>query len=352
MVGPRRGRGLIDVGIVGGTGYTAAELMRLLAGHPAVRLRTVTARAEAGTAVADHFPHLRGRIELSFSAPSHEVLASCRVVFFATPNGTAMTLIPALLDAGVLVVDLSADFRLRDPAVYERWYGMPHACPDLLAEATYGLPELNRQATRGARLVANPGCYPTAVLLGLIPLVESGAVRADGLIADCQSGVSGAGRRPALGSLMAEASDSLRAYGVPGHRHLPEILQALQGCSAERVDLVFVPHLVPMIRGIHATLHAEATGGELDLQGLYAERYRGEPFVDLMPVGAHPETRSVRGANLCRLAVHRPGGGRRVVILSVIDNLVKGAAGQAVQNMNLMLGLDETLGLTQIAVLP
>ena len=347
-----RGRGVLDVGIVGGTGYTAAELVRLLAGHPGVRLRVVTARAEVGTAVAEVFPHLRGRVDLVFSPPTSEDLAGCRVVFFATPNGTAMTLVPALLEAGVRVVDLSADFRLRDPAVFERFYGMPHACPDLLPRAVYGLPERNREAIREAHLIANPGCYPTAVLLGLIPLVESGSVRADGLIADCKSGVSGAGRKAALGSLMAEASDSLRAYGVPGHRHLPEIMQALEEYAADRVDLVFVPHLIPMIRGLHATLYAELQDAVPDLQGLYAERYRGEPFVDVMPSGAHPETRSVRGANVCRIAVHRVGGGRRVVVLSVIDNLVKGAAGQAIQNMNLMLGLEETLGLTHIALLP
>ncbi len=343
---------MIDVGIVGGTGYTGAELMRLLAGHPEVRLRVVTARAEAGIAVAEVFPHLRGRLDLRFSPPTLEVLAECRLLFFATPNGTAMTLVPTLLDAGARVVDLSADFRLRDAASFERWYGMPHACPELLREAVYGLPEVNRTAIRQARLIANPGCYPTAVLLGLIPLVESGAVRGDTLVADCKSGVSGAGRKAALSNLMAETSDSLRAYGVPGHRHLPEIVQALQERAHEPVDVVFVPHLTPMIRGIHATLYGELEDGAPDLQALYAGRYRGEPCVDVMPEGAHPETRSVRGANLCRLAVHRVAGGRRAVVLSVIDNLVKGAAGQAIQNMNLMLGLNETLGLAHIALAP
>jgi N-acetyl-gamma-glutamyl-phosphate reductase len=343
---------VIDIGIVGGTGYTAAELLRLLTLHPAVRVRVVTARAEAGTAVADLFPQLRGRIDLRFSPPIPELLAECRLVFFATPNGTAMTWVPTLLEAGVRVVDLSADFRLRDPATFERCYGMTHACPALLEEAVYGLPELNREAVRGARLIANPGCYPTAVALGLIPLLACGAVREDSLIADCKSGVSGAGRKARIGALLAEAADSLKAYGVAGHRHLPEIVQTLRGLGAGQAELCFVPHLAPMIRGIHATLYAELSDEAPELQGLYAEHYRGEPFVDLMPPGAHPETRSVRGANVCRLAVHRVGGGRRAVVLSVIDNLVKGAAGQAIQNMNLMLGLDETLGLTQVALSP
>ena len=344
--------GRIKAGIVGATGYTGCELLRLLAAHPSVVVRSVTSRKEAGRSVAELFPNLRGHLELAFTEPRIEHLAQCDVVFFATPNGTAMTLVPELLENGVRVVDLSADFRLKDPAVWERWYGMPHACPDLLEEAVYGLPEIHRQAIAGARLVANPGCYPTAVQLGFLPLLEAGVVDPKSLIADAKSGVSGAGRKAALSLAYSELEGSFKAYGVAGHRHLPEISQGLDRYSAEPVRLTFVPHLLPMVRGIHATLYADLRDEKVDLQGLFESRYAGEPFVDVLPSGSHPETRSVRGINVCRLAVFRPEGGPRVVVLSVIDNLVKGAAGQAVQNMNLMFGLAETAALDGIAALP
>lgn len=343
---------MIKVGVVGGTGYTGMELLRLLVTHPEARLAVITSRADVGMRVSDMFPNLRGHVDLAFSSPENKELSACDVVFFATPNGTSMTMAPTLLAAGVGIVDLAADFRLKDPGSWELWYRMPHACPELLEEAVYGLPEMNRSAIKTARLVANPGCYPTAVLLGFLPLVESKVVKLDRLIADTKSGLSGAGRKAELATLYCEASDSLKAYGVPGHRHLPEIVQGLKQIGGDSVDLVFVPHLTPMLRGIHATLYADSCPGDVDLQALYAERYVHEPFVDIMPAGSHPDTRSVRGANVCRIAVHRPGSADRVVVLSVIDNLVKGAAGQAVQNMNLMFGLEETLGLRGIAVLP
>ncbi len=343
---------MIRVGIVGGTGYTGVELLRLLAAHSAVELAVITSRAAAGVRVDALFPNLRGAVDLAFSAPDAVALRACEVVFFATPNGTAMTMVPELVAAGVRVVDLAADFRLTDPAEWARWYGMPHACPDLLAEAVYGLPEVNRETIRTARIVANPGCYPTAVQLGFLPLVEQGLIDATRLSADAKSGTSGAGRKAEVGTLLAEAGDSLKAYAVPGHRHSPEIRQGLAAVAGEPVDLTFVPHLTPMIRGIHATLYAELRVADVDLQAIYENRYRDEPCVDVLPAGAHPETRSVRGSNLCRIAVHRPQGARTVVILSVIDNLVNGAAGQAVQNLNLMFGWPETLGLQQIALLP
>jgi N-acetyl-gamma-glutamyl-phosphate reductase len=342
----------IKVGVVGGTGYTGVELLRLLVAHPHAELAVITSRSEAGRPVADLFPNLRGHTTLSFTAPDAGGLEGCDVVFFATPNGTAMTLVPDLLAAGVRVVDLAADFRLRDVAAWEQWYGMPHACPDLLAEAVYGLPEVNRDAIARARLVANPGCYPTAVQLGFLPLIEAGLVDVASLIADAKSGVSGAGRKAATGSLLCEASENFKAYAVPGHRHLPEIRQGLERAAGGPVGLTFVPHLTPMIRGIHATLYARLAATAQDLQGLYETRYRDETFVDVMPAGSHPETRSVRGANHCRIAVHRPQQGDTVVILSVIDNLVKGAAGQAIQNMNVMFGLAEATGLADIALLP
>lgn len=342
---------MIRVGIVGGTGYTGVELLRLLAQHPEVELTAITSRAEAGGAVADMFPSLRGRVSLCFSDPAAAPLKECQVVFFATPNGVAMQQARSLLDVGVRVVDLAADFRIKDIALWEKWYGMTHAAPDLVAEAVYGLPELNRQQIKGARLIANPGCYPTAVQLGFLPLIEAGCVDTDHLIADAKSGVSGAGRKAETHLLFAEASDNFKAYGVAGHRHLPEIRQGLSGIAGSSVGLTFVPHLTPIIRGIHATLYARITREE-DFQSLYEKRFAAEHFVDVLPAKSHPDTRSVRAANTCRLAVHRPQGGKMLVILSVIDNLVKGAAGQAVQNMNLMFGFDECLGLSQVPVLP
>lgn len=342
---------MVKVGIVGGTGYTGVELLRLLAGHPGVEVAVITSRAEAGRPVADIYPNLRGHFDIAFSEPDLATLSACDLVFFATPNGTAMKLVPELLERGCRVVDLAADFRLRDIPLWEQWYGMSHSCPELVAEAVYGLPETNREAIRSARLVANPGCYPTAATLGFLPLVESGLVRFSGLVADCKSGVSGAGRGGNVGMLMGEVGESFKAYGAAGHRHMPEIRQNLSQLAGQAVDLTFVPHLLPMIRGIHATLYATLTG-EADLQALYETRFRDEPFVDVLPAGSHPETRSVRGVNQCRIAVHRPQGGDTVVVLSVIDNLVKGAAGQAIQNMNIMLGLEESLGLQAVALLP
>jgi len=344
-------RKTIKIGIVGGTGYTGVELLRLLVQHPASELRVITSRQEAGMAVAGMFPNLRGRVTLRFSEPSVEALTACDVVFFATPNGVAMEQARALYGAGVRLIDIAADFRIKDVALWEKWYGMKHACPELVAEAVYGLPEVNRDRITTARLVANPGCYPTSVQLGFLPLLEAGVVDLDHLIADAKSGVSGAGRKAEVHTLLAEASDSFKAYGVDGHRHHPEIAQGLALAAGKPVKLTFVPHLAPMIRGIHATLYARLTA-KTELQGLYESRYAKEPFVDVMPAGAHPDTRSVRGANVCRIAVHQPQGGDIVVVLSVIDNLVKGAAGQAVQNMNVMFGLPEATGLEQVALLP
>jgi N-acetyl-gamma-glutamyl-phosphate reductase len=342
---------MVKVGIVGGTGYTGVELLRILARHPGARLTAITSRKEAGMRVADFFPSLRGSIELSFSDPSAVDLTHCDVVFFATPHGVAMEQAPRLVEAGVRVLDLAADFRLKDLKTWQKWYGTPHTCPALVEEAVYGLPEMNRERIRRARVVGVPGCYPTAVQLGFLPLVEAGVVDTDHLVADAKSGVSGAGRKPEVHILFAEAADNFKAYGVSGHRHLPEILQGLGQAAGRPVGVTFMPHLTPMIRGIFATLYARLTR-EVDAQALYERRFQDEPFVDVLPAGSQPETRSVRGANVCRLAVHRPGGGDTVVVLAVIDNLVKGASGQAVQNMNIMFGLPEGQGLDTLALLP
>ena len=349
---------MIKVGIVGGTGYTGIELLRLLAQHPQAELTAITSRQEAGKAVSALYPSLRGRVSLAFIHPEKAPLTKCDVVFFATPNCVAMNEARALIDAGVRIVDISADFRIKDIAEWERWYKVKHTAPELVAEAVYGLCEVNREKIRGARLVANPGCYPTAVQLGLLPLVEAGAVDLDHLIADAKSGVSGAGRKLEQNLMYSEASDNFAAYGVGGHRHWPEIRQGLAQAAGREVGLVFVPHLTPMIRGIHATLYARVVK-EMDFQALYEKRYAKEPFVDVMPAGSHPDTRSTRAANVCRIAVHRPrergaqaGGGDTLAVLSVIDNLMKGASGQAVQNMNLMFGLPEAAGLGQLPIVP
>lgn len=344
---------MIKVGIVGGTGYTGVELLRLLAQHPEVDVDVITSRSEAGIGVAELYPNLRGHYDrLAFSEPDPARLGECDAVFFATPHGVAHALAGELLERGTRVIDLSADFRLADADEWAKWYGQPHGAPELLDEAVYGLPEVNREAIRNARLIAVPGCYPTAVQLGLLPLLENRLVDLEHIVADCKSGVTGAGRGAKVPSLLAEAGESMKAYGASGHRHLPEIRQGLVRAANAAVGLTFVPHLTPMIRGIHATLYTRLTGDVDDLQALFERRFADAPAVDVMPAGSHPETRSVKGANLCRLAVHRPGDGDTVVVLSVIDNLVKGASGQAIQNLNLMFGFDEMAGMQAPALLP
>jgi len=345
---------MLAVAVVGGTGYTGVELLRLLVTHPQVDLKYVTSRSQSGHKVADMFPNLRGFTDLCFSEPAVEMLAECDVVFFATPNGTAMKMVPELLEKGVRVIDLAADFRLQDVNLWKHWYGMDHACVDVLAEAVYGLPEINRSLIKSARVVANPGCYPTAVTLGFLPLIEAGLIDDQHLIADAKSGVSGAGRGASVAALQAESAENFKAYAVNGHRHLPEIKQTLAGLASHQVGLTFVPQLVPMIRGIEASLYATLKSDidVEDLLKLYIDRYANEAFVDVLPEGTMPETRTVKGANVCRIAVFIPQQGDTVVVSSVIDNLVKGAAGQAIQNMNIMFELDEVLGLNQVALLP
>src|SRR5216683_6782184 len=342
---------MITIGIVGETGYTGIELLRILAQHPQAELAAITSRKEAGIKVTELFPSLRGAVALAFSDPSKADLGRCNVVFFATPNTVAMGEARALVEAGVRVVDLSADFRIRKVTEWEKWYKVKHAAPELLAQAVYGLPEAHRAQIKDARLVANPGCYPTAVQLGLLPLVEAGAVDLDHLIAEAKSGVSGAGKKSEEHLLFSEASDNFKAYGMSGHRHWPEIRQELDAAAGRSVGLTFVPHLVPMIRGIHATLYARITA-DIEFQKLYEDRYRSEPFVDVLPNASEPDTRSVRATNTCRLSIHRPHGGDMLVVLSVVDKLVKNASGQAVQNMNIMFGFEETMGLAHLAVVP
>jgi N-acetyl-gamma-glutamyl-phosphate reductase len=342
---------MVKVGIVGGTGYTGVELMRMLSRHDGVRLHMITSRKEAGMQVGELYESLRGAVDLRFTDTATADLTSCDVVFFATPHGVAMADAPRLLAAGVKIIDLAADFRLQDTAVFEQWYKMPHSCVDVLRESVYGLPEVHRAAIKKARVVGNPGCYPTTMILGYKPLIEAGAIDLNNLIADCKSGVSGAGRKAEMGLIFSETSDNFKAYGVSGHRHWPETEAQLNLLAKTKVDLQFSPHLVPMIRGMHSTLYATLTR-DIDVQACFEAAYRDEPFVDVMPFGSHPETRSSRGSNMLRIGVHQPRGGKRVVILVSQDNLVKGAAGQAVQCMNLMFGLPETAGLTTVPLMP
>jgi N-acetyl-gamma-glutamyl-phosphate reductase len=343
---------MVKIGIVGGTGYTGVELLRLLALHEEADVVLITSRAECGRRVDDLFANLRGHYELAFSNPDVKALAACDIVFFATPHNVAMNMVPELLAAGTRVIDLSADYRIRDAQLWSQWYGEPHASPELLSSAVYGLPEINRSQIADAQLIACPGCYPTSVQLGFIPLLASGLVDPSRLIASSASGVSGAGRQAKIDNLLSEVSDSFKAYAVAGHRHLPEIEQGLSEVAGTAVDLTFVPHLLPIIRGIHSTLFAQLLNPAEDLQALYESFYADEPFVDVLPAGTCPQTRTVKGSNRCQISIERPQNRDTVVVMVVEDNLVKGASGQAIQNMNIMLGLPETMGLANVGLLP
>ena len=344
----------LKIGIVGGTGYTGVELLRLLAAHPNAEIVAVTSRGEAGLPVAEMFPSLRGYVDVAFSDPATVDLSQCDVVFFATPHGVAMSQAEALLKAGVRLIDLAADFRLQDTAVFEKWYKMPHSCPAILKNAVYGIPELYRDKIKSAKVIGNPGCYPTTVLLGLAPLLDKGLIDFSApIIADAKSGVSGAGRKAEVAILFAEASDNMKAYGVAGHRHHPEIHAELTKLAGAKLDFIFTPHLIPMIRGMLSTIYVKlsAKAKNLDLQTLFENHYKNEQFVDVLAAGSLPETRSVRGSNHLRIALHKQVGDY-LTVLVVQDNLVKGAAGQAVQNMNIMFGLDESSGLQVVPLLP
>ena len=344
----------LKIGIVGGTGYTGVELLRLLANHPHADIVAVTSRGEAGKLVAEMFPSLRGYVGVAFSDPATVDLTTCDVVFFATPHGVAMSQAQALLKANVKVIDLAADFRLQDTIVFEKWYKMPHTCADILKHAVYGIPELYRDKIKSAKVIGNPGCYPTTVLLGLAPLLEQNLIDFSApIIADAKSGVSGAGRKAEVSSLFAEASDNMKAYGVAGHRHHPEIHAQLSQLAGDKLDFIFTPHLIPMVRGMLSTIYVKlsAQAKNLDLQTLFENRYKNEQFVDVMPAGSLPETRSVRGSNHLRIALHKQAEGY-LTVLVVQDNLVKGAAGQAVQNMNILFGLEESSGLQVVPLLP
>ncbi len=343
---------MISVGIVGGTGYTGVELLRILVMHPNAEIKVVTSRSEAGNKVSSIYPSLLANLDLLFSQPDVAALKECDCVFFAAPNGTAMQMVPELLKVGVKVIDLAADFRIKDHATWEHWYKQKHACPDVLQTAVYGLPELQREKIKEAQLIANPGCYPTAVILGFMPLLEAGIAKGAQLIADTKSGVSGAGRAANVPTLFSEAGENFKAYNVNAHRHWPEIKQELESVTSQDVKFVFTPHLVPMVRGIFASLYVTQAKSVDNVATLYKQRYKDEPFVQVLEDNMLPETKHVRASNQCMLSVSCPYNGDTAVVLSVIDNLVKGAAGQAVQNMNLMFGLEETTALMQPGLFP
>jgi N-acetyl-gamma-glutamyl-phosphate reductase len=344
---------MLNVGIVGGTGYTGVELIRLLSMHPEARIVIITSRSEEGLNVCEIFPSLRGHLDLTFAKPSINVLSQCDVVFFATPHGVAMDQAQDLVDRGVRVIDLAADFRMKDLAQWKKWYGIDHGAPQLLEEAVYGLPEINREKIRNAKVVGNPGCYATAIELGFMPLLSSGLVDPRSLIADAKSGVSGAGRKEELGIIYSEVGDNFKAYGLSGHRHHPEIVEILNGMTGADIELRFTPHLLPINRGILATLYATLTERNAHLvRASFETFFENEPFVDVLPSGQFPDTRSVRGSNFCKIGVQVSESKNSILVVSVLDNLVKGASGQAIQNMNIMFGLDEKMGLSGPGLVP
>ena len=343
---------MIKAGIIGGTGYTGVELLRLLHNHAQVEVIAISSRSEAGQLVGEFFPSLAGQTDLAFTAPNDVILDKCDVVFFATPHGVAMETAGTFIDKGIKVIDLGPDFRLRDKDEYAQWYGLENFQDDLLASSVYGLSEINREQINEAHLYGNPGCFPTTVLLALKPLIEKNLIDLSNIVVDSKTGVSGAGRGANQAMLLCETSESVKAYGVSGHRHYPEIKQELSLLAGGKpIGLTFVPHLVPMIRGMESTIYVDLLDANVDVQSILEAAYKDEHFVTVLGAGVVPETRNVKSSNFCQIAAQKAVGGK-LVVTSVIDNLIKGAAGQAIQNMNIMFDIDEGLGLEQIGLLP
>ena len=344
----------IQVAVVGGSGYTGLELLRILSLHPHVQISSISSRQYKGKAVTDIFPSLKGMCELIFSEPDSDAIKeNADAVFTALPHQTAMEFIPSVLGEDRKVIDLSADFRFRDPTTYETWY-VPHTEPDLLGQAVYGLPELYHDRIKDSFLVGNPGCYPTSVILGLAPLLKERKIDITTIIADSKSGVSGAGRSLNVTSLYCEANEGIKAYKIAQHRHMPEIEQELSILAGESVTISFTPHLTPMTRGILSTIYAKLSQNAETEEMLerYRTFYKDQPFVRIYPQGAFPSTAYVRGTNFIDIGLQVDPRTKRIVITSAIDNLVKGASGQAVQNMNIMYGLDQSAGLNIVPVYP
>jgi N-acetyl-gamma-glutamyl-phosphate reductase len=345
---------MLKVAVVGASGYTGIELLRLLSGHPEVAVTCVTSERSAGKTVAEIFPSVRDRYsQVLEKLEPIRVCEKADFIFTALPHQAAMLVVPAFLEMGKKVVDLSADYRFHDPALYEAWY-QPHMNPDVLAKSVYGLPELHRKAIAESDLVGNPGCYPTSIILGLAPLLKKGLLDHTTIIADSKSAVSGAGRGAKVDTLFCEVNEGFKAYGIASHRHMPEIEQELSLLAGEQVTISFTPHLVPMDRGILSTLYATLTKEtSVDkLLSLYQTFYRNEGFVRVLPEGVYPSTLHVRGSNFCDIGLTIDQRTGRVIVVSTIDNLVKGASGQAVQNMNIMNGFPENLGLDALPLFP
>lgn len=340
---------MIRAGVIGATGYAGIELVRLLCMHPEVEITEVASHSFVGKRISDIYPHFKGILDIECKELNAEELAEqCDVVFVSLPNGASGEAIPALYKAGCYIVDLSADFRFRNPLVYEEWYKMQHPAVRLLSYSVYGLPELHRDEIAKTRLVGNPGCYPTATLLGLAPAAKAGIIEKNRIIVDAKSGVSGAGRASSTEYSFCECDEDIKAYKVAQHRHTPEIEQELSLIFDEDVVISFTPHLIPMKRGILSTIYAELEDdmSQQAVEDIYKEFYEGESFVQVYKEGAVPSTKAVAGSNHCHIGITVDERTQRLVITSVIDNLVKGAAGQAVQNMNIMFGIEETAGLT------
>ena len=345
---------MLKVAVVGASGYTGVELLRILVGHPEIEICCVTSRQHEGLPINQVFSSLSGFCELVCEPLDVTAIAKrADLIFTALPHKSAMEVVPGFLDAGCKVVDLSADYRLKDQAVYEQWY-QKHSSPELSAEAVYGLPELYRDQLQSTRLVANPGCYPTSVILGLAPLLEKQLIDPKSLIVDSKSGVSGAGRGVKLGSLYCEANEGFKAYGIASHRHTPEIEQELTGLANSTIRLSFTPHLLPVNRGILSTCYADLLEDKssIELIEMFQQRYADEPFVRVMPGGDLPNIAFVRGTNFCDIGLVSDQHTGRVIVVTAIDNLVKGAAGQAVQNMNIICGFQESLGLGIVPTFP
>lgn len=346
---------MIKAGIIGATGYTGVELVRLLSCHPQVELQVLTSRSYADQNIAAIYPSLLGKVNMNCSEQdTGQVIAQCDVVFVALPHGHSVPVVQEAVEQGKKVVDLGADFRFRDAKIYEEWYQLEHQAPELAASAVYGLPELYREEIKSASVIANPGCYPTASILALAPVLKKGLVNPQTIIIDAKSGVSGAGRKATLTTHFGEANENVNPYGVAGHRHTPEIEQELMAIAGEELQVSFTPHLMPMTRGILATCYATLNRkvSEKDLREAYKEFYAGEPFVHLLSEGQWPHTKWVYGSNRCLINLTIDSRTNRLIVCSVIDNLVKGAAGQAVQNMNLMFGLPETAALDFNGIYP
>jgi len=342
----------IKAGIIGGTGYTGIELLRLLHNHKGVEVIAISSRSEAGQSIGEFFPSLAGQTQLRFTAPDDKILDECDVIFFATPHGVAMKTAGDFIKKGIKVIDLGPDFRLRDKDEYAQWYGLDNFQDDLLASSVYGLSEINRAQIKDAQLIGNPGCFPTTVLLALKPLIENKLIDLSSIIVDSKTGVSGAGRGANQAMLLCETSESVKAYGISGHRHYPEIKQELSLLAGGKpIGLTFIPHLVPMIRGMESTIYVDLLDTDADVQSILENAYKDEHFVTVLGAGVIPSTRNVKSSNFCQIAAQKTVGGK-LVVTSVIDNLVKGASGQAIQNMNIMFGLDEKSGLSSIGLLP